>query len=76
MKTNGEADSSQVSGNCRGRKGQFSLLHRTSMAILCTEYVKAHDARYHGYESFNECLRLATPASCKISSMPDVILHI
>lgn len=60
MKTNGEADSSQVSGNCRGRKEQFSLSHRTSMAILCTEYVKAHDARYHRYESFNECLCLYT----------------
>lgn len=40
MKTNGEADSSQVSGNCRGRedqqrKDQFSIiLHRRSPAIL------------------------------------------
>ncbi len=71
MKTKGEADSSQVSGNCKGRKGQFSLLHRTSMAILCTEYVKAHDAWYH---SMN--VSVSTPASCKTSSMPDVILHV
>lgn len=64
MKTNGEADSSQVSGNCRGRedqqrKDQFSIiLHRHSPAILHTECVKPHDAQYHCDETFRERLCL------------------
>ena len=46
-------------GGRRGRKEQFSIiLHRTITAILCAEYVKAHDAPYRGDESFSERLCL------------------
>lgn len=45
-------------GGGRGeREEQFSfILHTTSMAILCIEYVSAHDGGYNGYESFSKCL--------------------
>lgn len=37
------------------REDQFSImLHRSSTAILCTEWVSPHDAQYHCDESFSE----------------------
>lgn len=56
MKTNGEADSSQVSGNCRGkeakeRQDQFSVVLRRG---LHGKDVKPQDARCCCDESFSE----------------------
>lgn len=73
MKTNGEADSSQVSGNCRGkeakeRQDQFSaMLRRGCMG-------KTLNLKMPGAAVMNHSVSVRVYTSCETSSVSNVML--
>lgn len=81
MKTNGEADSSQVSGNCRGGEGERE--EKNSLASSYTELARPYCAlnmlsfMMPGITVMNDSASISvyTPTSGKMSSVPDVRLH-
>lgn len=79
MKTNGEADSSQVSGNCRG--GEGANKEKISLASYYTEAARPYCAQnglalmMPGITVMNHSVSVSVDTSGDMSSMPDVILH-